>query len=105
MMAQPSDGSSDVVRGEPLRYRRLALAYINSSAYFMGDLHEQSRSLLVLDAKERCTEGIPEIVSREVRGSGPQGRRRRGRVPSEVLRSLTTNYMALRDVVAVLDLL
>jgi hypothetical protein len=105
MMAQPSDCRSDVVSGEPLRDRRLALAYINSSAYFTEDLREQRRSLLVLDAKERCTEGIPEIVSREVRGSGPQGRRRRGRVPSEVLRSLTTNHMAFRDVVAVLDLL
>jgi hypothetical protein len=102
MRAAPSDCSSDVVTGEPLRHRRLALAYINSSAYFTEDLREQSRSLLVLKPKERCTEGMLEIVSREVRGSGPQGRRR-GRVPSEVLRSLTTNQMAFRD--AALDLL
>jgi hypothetical protein len=105
MMAQPSDSSSDVVIGEPLRHRSLALAYISSSAYFIADLREQRRSLLVLDSKKRCTEGMPEIVSREVRGSAPQGRRRRGRVPSEVLRSLTTNHMAFRDVAAALDLL
>ena len=105
MMAKPSDCSSDVVTGEPLRHRRRALAYINSYAYFMEDLREQRRSLLVFDAKERCTEGMPEIVSREVRGSGSQGRCRHGRVPSEVLRSLTTNHMAFRDVAAALDLL
>lgn len=95
MMAQPGDRSSDVVTGEPLRHRRLALAYINSSAYFMEDLGEQRRSLLVFHSKERCIESIPEIVSREVRGS----------VPSEVLRSLTTHHMPLRDVAAALDLL
>lgn len=105
MTAQPSDRSSDVVTGEPLRHRRLALAYINSSAYFMEDLREQRRSLLVLDSKERCIEGMPEIVSREVRGWGPAGRCRRGRVPSEVLRSLTTTHMPFRDAAAALDLL
>ena len=105
MMAQPSDRSSDVVTSEPLRHRRRALAYINSSAYFMEGLREQRRSLLVLDSKKRRIEGMPEIVSREVRGSSPPSRRRRGRVPSEVLRSLTTNHMPFRDVAAALDLL
>ena len=105
MMAQPSDRSSDVVSGEPPRHRRPALAYINSSAYFMGDLREQRRSFLVFDSKERRIEGMPEIVSREVRGSSPPSRRRRVRVPSEVFRSLTTNHMPFRDVAAALDLL
>lgn len=104
MTAQPGDRSSDVVTSEPLRHQRLVLAYINSSAYFMGDLREQSRSLLVFNSKERRIEGMPEIVSREVRGSGPPSRRGRGRVPSEVLRSLTSNYMPFRDVATALDL-
>lgn len=105
MMAQPSDRGSDVVTGESLRHRRLALTHMNSSAYFMEGLREQRRSLLVFNSKERCIEGMPEIVSREVRGSSPPSRRRRGRVPSEVLRSLTTNHMPFRDAAAALDLL
>lgn len=104
MMVHPSDRGSDVVTGESLGHRRLALTYINSSAYFMEGLREQRRSLLVFNSKERCIEGMPEIVSREVRGSSPRGRRRRGRVLSEVLRSLTANHMPSRDVAVALDL-
>jgi hypothetical protein len=101
---QSNDQRSDVVSGEPLRHWRQAHSYINSSAYFMADLREQSRLLLVFNSKERCIAGIPEIVLREVGGCRPPGRRR-GRMPSEVFRSLTTHPMPFRQVAAAPDLL
>jgi hypothetical protein len=104
MRVQSDDQRSDVVAGEPLRHWRQAHSYINSSAYFMADLREQSRSLLVFNSKERRIAGIPEIVLREVGGCRPPGRSR-GRMPSEVLRSLTTHPMPFRHVAAALDLL